>query len=122
MNHDKRIMDAVESAAAKQATANASLAAMAPAQTYLANWQGAVDDTLNGQTLATLKGSALATGLARVFVRPEYSTDNVRFVVTGNASATSARLPAAGKWFTAAQAATMKLFAAVNANIEVDEV
>jgi len=92
------------------------------APAYQASWRAAVDNTLNGKTLATLKGSALEAGTLMLSVRPELATDDVRYNPTGNASATSAKLPVGGLLFRSSQASTLKLFSTAGANVSVDEV
>ena len=58
-------------------------------------WRGAVDNTANGRSLETMKGSALSSLLREVCIVPEDSSLTVTFE-DGNASATSARWPATG--------------------------
>jgi len=90
--------------------------------TILAAWFAAVDATATGKTLATLKGSALNAATAFIRVRPQYATDDVRYNPTGSASATSALLPPGGLTFPVGQAAALKLFSTVGANISADEI
>lgn len=66
MNHDKRIMDAVESAAAKQATANASLAAIEAAElTGLLVWATGTDAAANPDAGAYTAAAACRMRIAR---------------------------------------------------------
>jgi len=57
-----------------------------------AAWKATADDTAGGQTLATLKGSALGTQLKRLILFADASGEEVTFG-TGTVSGTSPALP-----------------------------
>ena len=99
------------------------LAAVGPYTTVLAVWKAAVDSTENGKTLETLKGSALSTGLDELRVFPELTTDDIRFVATGNASATSPKFPVNGDVFPINKtlADNLKFFCIAGGNLTIVE-
>ena len=83
-------------------------------------WSAAIDSTENGKTLATLKGSAINEYAEVVRVRPNLSTEDIRYNM-GNASATSAKLPVDGLVLHIANVETLKFFSTAGGNISVDE-
>jgi hypothetical protein len=110
--------------AAKQDAGNASLDSIAAAtlpRTVVATKFAAVDNTVNGQTYATLKGSAIEATTQWLEVYAEHSTDDVRVNPLGNASATVGVKIRGVKQLTLAQAATAKFFSTAGTNVCFEE-